>query len=191
MSEVIAVVRKSRSVENSKVTEFLAEDLSLLNPTDPNLKGDVYFCCLGTTIKTAGSRENFRAVDFDLVLKATQIPAAQSAKSFVLVSAFGVNPQSAVFYNKIKGQAEQAIQGLGLSHLVIFRPSLLLGTRSESRPGEQFAIRLVELVQPILPQKFRRLAGTPVNSLIKMMIDEGLHPREPQKIISAHQIPNR
>ena len=101
---------------------------------------DDVFCCLGTTIKHAGSEEAFRRVDFAYVHELARLASRQRAGQFLLVSAVGADRQSRVFYNRVKGEVEDAVRELPFDGVHIFRPSLLLGERRESRPGERLAI---------------------------------------------------
>jgi uncharacterized protein YbjT (DUF2867 family) len=103
---------------------------------------DWVFCALGTTMKTAGSREAFRRVDFDYPLGIARAARDQGASHFLLVSAMGANPRSPIFYNRVKGELEDAVQELGFASLTIARPSLLLGDRREWRAGEEIAKRV-------------------------------------------------
>ena len=88
------------------------------------------YCCLGTTIKQAGSQAAFRAVDFDAVLAFAQAARAAGVTRFAVVSALGASPRSATFYNRVKGEMEAALRALGFERLVIARPSLLAGDRA-------------------------------------------------------------
>jgi uncharacterized protein YbjT (DUF2867 family) len=101
---------------------------------------DDVFCCLGTTMKYAGSEAAFRRVDFTYVHELAQLASRHRAGQFLLVSALGADPQSRVFYSRVKGEAEDAVRKLPFDGVHIFRPSLLLGERRESRPGERLAI---------------------------------------------------
>jgi uncharacterized protein YbjT (DUF2867 family) len=120
------------------------------HPFDPNtpddwqhlLRVDTVFCCLGTTIKIAGSQAAFRAVDHELVLTAAKRAKQMGAQHFLVISALGANAQSRVFYNRIKGEMEADLQALQLPRLSIFRPSLLAGARSEIRLGEKLGLLL-------------------------------------------------
>ena len=100
---------------------------------------DWVFCALGTTIRQAGSGEAFRRVDFEYSLAVAKAARAGGARHFLLVSAVGAKPRSRVFYNRVKGELEDAVLGLGYPSVTIARPSLLLGDRREWRLGEQIA----------------------------------------------------
>jgi uncharacterized protein YbjT (DUF2867 family) len=101
------------------------------------------FCALGTTIAAAGSRDAFAAVDLDSVTAFARFARAGGVRRFVLVSSVGADPAASNFYLRVKGQAERAIVGIGFEGLDIIRPGLLLGARTESRPGEALAQRLM------------------------------------------------
>ncbi|MCO8162909.1 oxidoreductase [Pseudomonas sp. 21LCFQ010] len=118
----------------------------------PQLDGrvDIAFCCLGTTIKQAGSQDAFRAVDLDLVLAFAARARALGARHLLVISAIGADPKSSVFYNRIKGEMEQALQAQHWPQLTIARPSLLVGNRPETRWAEQLAAPIAKL----LPGKY-------------------------------------
>ena len=101
---------------------------------------DDVFCCLGTTMKNAGSEAAFRRVDFTYVHELARLASRHGAGQFLLVSALGADRQSRVFYNRVKGEVEEAVRKLPFDGVHLFRPSLLLGERRESRPGERLAI---------------------------------------------------
>lgn len=116
---------------------------------------DQTICALGTTIKKAGSREAFRRVDFDYPLTIARAALAGGCRHFLLVSAMGADPTSRVFYNRVKGELEAAILGLGFTGVSIFRPSLLIGDRREFRPGEAVGQVLGRWLAFAIPKRFR------------------------------------
>jgi uncharacterized protein YbjT (DUF2867 family) len=103
---------------------------------------DTFFCCIGTTIKDAGSQQAFKEVDLDLAVKWAKEAKKQGASSIHLVSAIGANINSSIFYNQIKGRVEEAYQNLEVEQLSIYRPSLLLGLRAKFRLGEWLAQKI-------------------------------------------------
>jgi uncharacterized protein YbjT (DUF2867 family) len=107
---------------------------------------DQIFCALGTTIKQAGSQDAFRHVDHDIPLAAATLGVRQGVKDFLLVSALGASAHSRIFYNRVKGELEDALRTLGFRSLTIARPSLLVGERDKPRLGEQIGMRLGWLV---------------------------------------------
>jgi uncharacterized protein YbjT (DUF2867 family) len=156
----------------------LAEHAHLENPQGeladvlPKLRGriDTAFSCLGTTIAQAGSREAFRAVDFDLVLAVGKRARELGARHFLVISALGADAQSKVFYNRVKGELEQALQAQGWPQLTIARPSLLVGQREEFRLGERLAAPLMRWI----PGKYRSIeASALARALWRLALEEG------------------
>ena len=123
-------------------------------------------CCLGTTIKAAGSQAAFRAVDFDAVLAFARAAKVAGASRLAVVSAMGASARSSVFYNRIKGEMEQALIALDLPRLVIAQPALLLGERASlgqaSRPGEALAQRWMPRLARLLPRSLRPIRADAV-----------------------------
>jgi uncharacterized protein YbjT (DUF2867 family) len=126
---------------------------------------DVYIA-LGTTIKVAGSEAAFRAVDFDLVVGVARAAHSAGAKRLAVVSALGANARSAIFYNRVKGEAEDALKTLGYESLVIAQPSLLIGDRTAlgqpTRSGELFAARFFAPVMSWIPAGVRPIEAATV-----------------------------
>ena len=116
---------------------------------------DTVFCALGTTIRQAGSQQAFRQVDFEAPLQIARLAHAQGAKRFLLVSALGASSSSRVFYNRVKGELEDAIAAIGFEQFVIARPSLLDGDRPESRPAERVGLVLARALGFLIPQSHR------------------------------------
>lgn len=125
-------------------------DYDRLVDTPLPMEGADVFCALGTTIRDAGSREAFHRVDFTYVVRLAAVAANGGARSFSLVSAVSANPQSRVFYSRVKGEAERAVAASGVPIVHLFRPSLLLGERDTVRPGESVAAALLNPLTPIL-----------------------------------------
>ena len=116
---------------------------------------DVY-CCLGTTMAKAGGEAAFRKVDHDYAVKAAELAAGQGAEQFLLVSAIGADPQSRIFYNRVKGEAEAVVKRLPFRAVWVLRPSLLLGERAELRIGERLASAVSRPLSPLMLGRFRR-----------------------------------
>ncbi|EJM51879.1 oxidoreductase [Pseudomonas sp. GM48] len=114
----------------------------------PQLNGrvDIAYCCLGTTIKQAGSEEAFRAVDLDMVVAFAKRAREMGARHLIVISALGADRRSSVFYNRVKGEMEYALRAQDWPQLTICRPSLLLGDRAEPRLGEKVAGPLSRLI---------------------------------------------
>jgi uncharacterized protein YbjT (DUF2867 family) len=156
--EVCSLGRRALPQQHPKLTQRTVDFARLEN--EPLPAADDAFCCLGTTIKKAGSQEAFRAVDHDAVLAFAKAARKAGARRFLLVSALGADARSRMFYNRVKGEAEEHLQPLGFESLVLLRPSLLLGERSESRPSERVAVVVSKVLGPLL----RPFSGRPIEA---------------------------
>lgn len=154
-SHVKVVARRELDIEDSKL-EVITADFEDLAKLSEKLTADDVYCCLGTTMKKAGSKEAFYKVDFHYPLEIAKLTQAQKASQFFLVSAMGANIQSKIFYNKVKGEIEVAISSIPFQGVNVFRPSLLLGDRKEQRIGEKFAIIISSIISPLLVGPLRK-----------------------------------
>jgi uncharacterized protein YbjT (DUF2867 family) len=174
IAEIRALVRRPLIVrQDSKVRECRTE-LDRLDAHPEWFRGvDAAFCALGTTIKKAGSQDAFRRVDFDFPLAVAKAARAAQVPHFLLVSALGASARSKVFYNRVKGELEDAIRELGFPAVTFARPSVLLGEREESRPGEELAKKIGWLV----PAKWRPVEASSVAAgLVRAMRDRQAGP---------------
>ncbi len=186
-SQVHALVRRHVFAPHVKLVEHLVDFAALANsPTLP--KVDDMFCCLGTTIKTAGSKAAFRTVDFDYVLKIARLAKKSGAQRFLVMSALGSNSKSGVFYSRVKGEMEEALQELGFAELHIFQPSLLVGNRAESRPGERFGIAAFQLISPLLFGPVRKYRAIEVTDVAQAMINAAWSQRSGTHIYLSDEI---
>src|SRR6267378_4399592 len=132
---------------------------------------DDVFCCLGTTIKQAGSQPAFRRVDHAFVLGVAHAGLHAGATQFLLVSAIGADPASRVFYSRVKGETESAIRRLGFHSVQIFRPSLLLGERPEFRLGERIAMLVAPVLSVLLIGRLRRYRSIRAATVARAMVN--------------------
>lgn len=174
IKEVIAIVRRPLQIQNAKLREVTITDFSELADKALELKGELYFCCLGTTIKKAGSQEAFRKIDHDSILYFGRIAEAHRCEAFMLISANGANPRSPIFYSKVKGETEVRLGEMRLGHLHIYRPGLLMGNRIETRTAESFAISTFQFLRPIIPGFYYRAWTTDVHHLARRMVKDSL-----------------
>ena len=127
---------------------------------------DDVFITLGTTIKTAGSQKAFRAIDFEAVLAVAGVSRRLGATKLGVVSAMGADATSKVFYNRVKGEMEEALGRLGYSALIIARPSLLTGDRSAlgqaARPAEKWGMLAMSLFKPLIPANYQAIGADKV-----------------------------
>lgn len=179
--EVHSLVRKpvpqrhaklhSHTVDFSELGTASAQALPL-----PHLS-EVYVC-LGTTLKVAGSQEAFRAVDFDAVLAVARTGIAWGATKIGVISAMGASRASSVFYNRTKGEMEDAISMLGYQSVTIVRPSLLAGHREalnqNTRPGEKIALVAMKLFSPLIPSNYKAVQASDVAASLLRQVRKGV-----------------
>ena len=181
-SRVTAIVRRPLPGDLALPrVDSLVVDFERLAETVPPLRTSHVVCALGTTIRQAGSRERFRAVDFGYALDVARLGRASGARHFLLVSALGADAGSRVFYNRVKGELEDAVRGLGYPSVTIVRPSLLLGDRSERRPGEIVGRWLLLLAPP----KYR---GVQARQVAAALVRAALEDRPGVRIIESREI---
>ncbi|MDP1566252.1 MAG: epimerase [Polaromonas sp.] len=151
--------RRQPGVTHPKLQVHLSADFATFQPPPV----DDVFIALGTTIKVAGSQPAFRAVDFEAVLAVARSARAAGARRLGVVSAMGASATSGVFYNRIKGEMEEAVGQLGYDSVVLARPSLLSGDRSSlaqpQRAAEKVAATAMRLLKPLTPANYRAIAA--------------------------------
>jgi uncharacterized protein YbjT (DUF2867 family) len=128
------------------------------------------FCCLGTTMAKAGSEAAFRRVDFDYPLALGRAARAAGARKFLVVTAIGADSTSRIFYNRVKGELEQALAELGIPELHVFRPSLILGERSERRPAERVFMALAKPVGHVLLGPLAKYRAIDATAIARAMV---------------------
>lgn len=167
-SPVVVLARRQPALAGPPLQVEIV-DFDRLGEWDPSVQIDTVFCALGTTIRKAGSEAAFRAVDHDLVLEMARLAQRGHARHFIFVSSLGADPESKVFYLRVKGEAEEAVKGLGLPHAVALRPSFLEGDREESRPGEKAAKAVGRVLKPLLLGRLEKYRPTPADKVAAAM----------------------
>ncbi len=168
--DVRALVRRPFDRQHPKLTTVVA-DFEQLDENAEDFQVDDVFCCLGTTIKKAGSQAAFRRVDHDYVATIARLARAAGARRFLLVSSIGADAATSNFYLSVKGSAEEAVEACGFPELHIFRPSLLTGPRPEKRSGERAATFATRLVSPLLVAGLRRFRPVHGRTLALAMVE--------------------
>ncbi|MDX1598153.1 MAG: NAD-dependent epimerase/dehydratase family protein [Marinobacter sp.] len=154
---------------------------------------DVIVCCLGTTIRKAGSQRAFRRVDYGYPLKAAEVGLSRGAKAFVLMSAIASSSSSTVFYNRIKGELEDSVSGLSYPFLSIYRPSLLLGDRREHRTAEALGMKAMPLINRAMIGPLEKYRGIEADTVARAMVNEvcGLSLTSDVKdVVRIHEYPD-
>lgn len=158
---VIALSRKPLPKSHPKLHNLVV-NFDNLEAHASDMKADDIFCCLGTTIRQAGSQEAFRKVDHDYPVQVARITRAQGAHQFLLVTAMGSDKSSSIFYNRVKGEVEDAIGNLGFEAYHIFQPSMLLGERTEHRAGESVGKKFMVALDFLIPKKYKAIEAVRV-----------------------------
>lgn len=179
--------RRSLKVKSSKIIEHIV-NFDELDKFEPTLQIDHIFCTLGTAIKKAKTKENFRKVDYDYVLTLGKKAKQWNSEKFLMVSSLGSSAKSAIFYNRVKGEIENALKQLDLPHLFIFRPSLLLGNRKEYRTGEKTAINVYKVIAPLFFGPFKKHKGIKASQVAKGMMVIAMDNTAHFKILESDEI---
>ena len=170
--------RRAPSTPHARLQHHLS-DLRTIPPLPPL---QAAYIALGTTIKVAGSQEAFRAVDHDAVLAVARAARAAGATRLGLVTAMGADPQSRIFYNRVKGEVEQAVAQIGFATLVIARPSMLVGDRSAvhqpERRGELIAAAISKALRPLIPANYRAIHVRDVAQALVAAVARGVAGRQ-------------
>jgi uncharacterized protein YbjT (DUF2867 family) len=175
-AKVIVVGRRPVAIEHPKLTQVVTE-LSKLEDERLRLIADDVYCCLGATMRQAGSKEAFYEVDFLYVVKLAAITAANFAAQFLVVSVLGADAESRFYYNKVKGEMEAAVKQTPFRAIHVFRPSLLLGQRATPRLGERIGGWLLTLARPLLRGRWHKYrpvaAATVARAMLQAASDDG------------------
>lgn len=171
VTTVVAPVRRRVGAEHPKLIQQQV-DFDDLQASADLFAVDAIVCCLGTTIKKAGSREQFRKVDFGYSLEAARLGRAAGVRTFILMSAIGASSDSTIFYNRVKGELEDAVRDLGYPYLSVYHPSLLLGERQEQRTAEGLGIKLMPLVNRVLLGPLEKYRGVQASTVAQAMVNE-------------------
>ena len=186
ISKVTAIVRSDIEHSLPKVTYQVIDFAQLPSLSIPDT--DVAFCCLGTTIKKAGSQQAFEKVDLDYVAEFAQMVKKNGAKQFHVVSASGANKTSFVFYNRVKGHMEEAIKKLAFDSTYVYRPALLDSERTEKRSGERVAIIVFRILNPLLRGRLKRFASISTKKVAQGMVDRIQQPEPGFHVIESESI---
>lgn len=162
--EVLILVRKELPIQQKKLKQLLIDYKRVKNYSEL-IKGDAFFCCLGTTKKKTPNEIEYRKIDHDYPLQLAEIAKQNNISQYHLVSASSANAASKIFYSRLKGETEDDIIKVELPSLHIYRPMLLTGNRNETRVVEKIATSIFKIINPLLfgaLKKYRSIAGETV-----------------------------
>lgn len=185
--EVIVFTRRPLAREHEKLIRHVVDFKRLKEHSGLIAAGDV-FCCLGTTMKKAGSREAFREVDFTYPLEVARIARRNGAERFFIVTSIGADPRSLFFYPRVKGEIEGALRGLGFEGLFIFRPAMLLGDREEFRLGEEIGMRIGRRVTSLMIGPLKRYRPIEAEAVARAMVRVAETPSRGVRVYESHEI---
>lgn len=183
ISRVIVPTRRPTGRRAANLEEVIVPFDRLTERSDL-FEADQIFCALGTTIKTAGSQEAFRRVDYDYPMIAARLGKKMGVRHYLLVSAIGANAKSRVFYSRVKGELEEALIALAYPSLTIARPAFILGNRDEYRRGEEWAKRFDWL----FPPKYK---GIQAKTIAKALAESARHAADGVQILESQEMRKR
>jgi len=184
-AKVQIFVRRTLGISHSKLEEHLI-DFDNLTDWKKDVVGDTLFSCMGTTLKTAGSKDKQYLVDFTYPYQCIETAIQNGVKQILLVSSIGANSKSSNFYLRMKGELEDAIEQLNPENFIIFRPSILDGNRLEHRSGEFFALHIMRKLGKL--PFLKKYAPTLVSDLAGSMIRLALKDKERVKVVESLEI---
>ena len=184
---IYVLVRKKQFTGTKKIKEVVfdfteKERLQSLDPVNH------VFCCLGTTIKKAGSKERFRHVDLELPVSFAMWAEQRMVDSYSIVTALGADSSSKIFYNQVKGEVEDEIKKRNIPKIQIFQPSLILGKRTEVRFGEIIWKVLFKCINPLFLGPLKKYRGIRADVIAKGMVNHLKNSQNGISIFESHLI---
>jgi uncharacterized protein YbjT (DUF2867 family) len=169
-AHVISIGRRELPIQHPRLEQRIV-DFDHLDKERLSLIADDVYCCLGTTIRQAGSEAAFYKVDYTYVVKLAALLASNFASQLLVVSAMGADDSSRFFYNRVKGEMEEAVKQTPFRAIHLFRPSLLLGNRPRPRLGERLAAVVLAVVKPLLVGPLRPYRPIQAKAVAQAMLD--------------------
>jgi uncharacterized protein YbjT (DUF2867 family) len=170
--KVKVFTRKALKINHPKLEQIIV-DFNKLGQYKEHFNVKDVYCCLGTTIKKAGSQDAFRKVDYEYPVVLAKLAVERNVERFLIITAMGADKSSKVFYNRVKGEVEEELRKSGIGTLHIFRPSLLLGEREEFRLGEKVAIILSPILSLAMVGGLRKYRPIQAKNVAKAMLLTG------------------
>jgi uncharacterized protein YbjT (DUF2867 family) len=175
-------VRKTLAITDQKLREILV-DFEHLEDFKHEFQGDALFCCIGTTRKKTPDLEAYKAIDYGIVLASATLARKNQVPQIHLVSAIGAAVSSKIFYNRLKGEIEKDVLQLNFPTTLIYQPAMLIGKRSESRPAEFIAQKLMPFFDVFLLGKAQKYHSIEAKKVAESMLDNLHKPKEGATIL--------
>lgn len=161
--------RSSVGISDPKIEEYLG-DMFNLNDFKGQFTGEEVFCCIGTTKSKTPNKEFYKKIDFGIPKSAALLAKENGIKTFIVISALGANAKSPIFYNRIKGQMEEAVLQMQISKTHILQPSLIGGKREERRIGEWIFKQLMKVANLVMAGPLKKYKSIHPISIAKAMV---------------------
>ncbi len=187
-SQVISIVRQASGISHPRLQELVINFNEMAEALKPIKNGDDVYCCLGTTMKKAGNKVEFRKVDYTYSIALAEWALKIKARNFLCISAMGANPSSKIFYNRIKGEIEREIGKIKIPSVVFFRPSLLIGKREDHRRGEVLATVLANLFSFLFKGILKNYKAIPAEKVAAAMLKEAQNGKLGVRIIMSGEM---
>lgn len=166
-NKILVFTRRKTGKEHPKLEEHII-DLLELDDYKNLFKGDVVFCCIGTTKAKTPDKNLYKAIDYGIPVTAAKLAKQNGIKSYIVISALGANENSRVFYNKLKGEMQRDVLAQKIEYSYVLQPSLIVGERSDKRTGEKFAEVIMRTFNFLIPKKYKMIKG---KTIAKAMIE--------------------
>ncbi len=187
IDKIISVGRKKIDISDPKFENYVVDDIRKQISEIALPAGDIVFCCIGTTLRKAGSKESFRKVDFDIPVQIARFASQKNIPVMLVVSSLGADPRSSNFYLRTKGEMEESVQSIFKGRLKFIRPSLLLGNRQEKRWGESIGIQFMNLFGWLFAGPLKKYRGIPAIQVAKSMVRLSEDTSE-KRIYESHEL---
>lgn len=184
ITKVIAIGRKSTGIQNPKLEEVILSD----NKLTTKIIADAFICCLGTTIKKAGSKEAFSKIDLELPLYLAENLYKNGCEVVAVISAMGASENSLFFYNQVKGKMETEIQKVGFESVSIFRPAIIDGTRKDKRTGEKIGLAVIKFLSPFFFGNLKNYKPIHAKTIGRALMTVALLKKPGNKIYTSEEI---
>ena len=182
-SQVTLFVRKELSFSDFKLKQIIL-DFNYLESYQTQFEGSLLFLCLGTTRKKTPNLENYRAIDYGITIRSANLAKSAGIEEVHLISAIGASSDSSIFYNKLKGEIEEDLIKIGFESTYIYQPSMLIGTRGESRPAELFFQKLMPFFDLFMFGSLKKYHSVSKEKLAKAMLNHHSNAKKGVHVLS-------
>lgn len=169
--KVVLFSRSSVEKKHPKIQEHLIDMFQLKKQVE-SFKGDVVFCCIGTTQSKTPNKDIYKKIDHGIPVTAATLAAQNGISTFIVISAMGADANSSVFYNKVKGEMQRDVLAQGIENIYVLQPSLIGGDRSEKRTGEQIAQFFMSTFSFLIPKKYKMIAPETIAKAMQKLASE-------------------